>query len=90
MGALVLTAVPKLTPVRIGVFYPQRKMKTEKIIKLRINKFEIETDEWSVKNNFFWLRHGNSDTASFTIHFDEIDDLKEIIKRFENSEENKK
>jgi len=57
-----------------------------KKIKLRINKFEIEVYE--EKNDFFCLKYGDYD--SLNIYFNEIEDLKEIIKRFEEKLENGK
>ncbi|MHA1233648.1 MAG: hypothetical protein ACTSQL_01025 [Promethearchaeota archaeon] len=54
-----------------------------KEIKLRINKLEIEVDDWNIKRNFFWLSNGNE---SISIKSEELEDLKEIIKRFEESQ----
>ena len=50
-------------------------------MKLGINKFEIEVDEWNIEKNFFWLRYDDGD--SLGIRLAELEDLKEIIRRFE-------
>lgn len=53
-------------------------MKINNKIKLRINKFDIEVNDWCVKKNFFWLKY--DDSSSFGIHLEELKDFHKKVK----------